>query len=123
MALTFPLHRNPNPTPAAEVAQILADPGFGDHFTDHMAVAIWEKDAGWAAAEVKPYGPFQMDPAANIPTASSMTLDSAAGMTLMLFLPSNQNKKVAPLNTAHKIEMARFIYILFLSPFHNSRRS
>lgn len=63
MSLTFPLHRNPHPATDDAVARVLADPGFGDHFTDHMAVATWTKDGGWAAEEVKPYGPFQIDPA------------------------------------------------------------
>lgn len=63
MSLSFPLHRNPNPATEAAVARVLADPGFGDHFTDHMAVATWTTAGGWAAAEVRPYGPFQLDPA------------------------------------------------------------
>ena len=63
MSLTFPLHRNPDPAADDAVARVLADPGFGDHFTDHMAVATWTKDGGWGADEVKPYGPFQLDPA------------------------------------------------------------
>ncbi len=63
MPLTFPLHANPNPRSDAEVARIIADPGFGDYFTDHMAVATWTKDVGWHDDEIKPYGPFLMDPA------------------------------------------------------------
>lgn len=66
MALTFPLHRNPHPASEADVATVLADPGFGDHFTDHMAVATWTKDGGWGGDEVKPYGPFLMDPASAV---------------------------------------------------------
>lgn len=63
MPLTFPLHANPNPASAQQLNSILADPGFGDHFTDHMALAVWTKDAGWHDSQVKPYGPFQLDPA------------------------------------------------------------
>lgn len=63
MSLTFPLHSNSSPRSDAEVARILADPGFGDYFTDHMAVAVWTKDVGWHDDEIKPYGPFLMDPA------------------------------------------------------------
>ncbi|MFZ0529139.1 MAG: branched-chain amino acid aminotransferase [Propionicimonas sp.] len=66
MPLTFPLHRNPDPAPDQEVARVLADPGFGDHFTDHMAVATWTKSDGWAADEIRPYGPFQIDPASAV---------------------------------------------------------
>lgn len=42
---------------------ILADPGFGNHFTDHMFLAEWTPDTGWADARVVPYGPLLIDPA------------------------------------------------------------
>lgn len=66
MALTFGLHSNPSPASDDDVARVLADPGFGDHFTDHMVVATWTADSGWGDAVVKPYGPFQMDPASAV---------------------------------------------------------
>ena len=66
MSLTFPLHANPHPSSDAEVAAVLAAPGFGQHFTDHMAVAIWTKGQGWHSDEIRPYGPFQLDPAAAV---------------------------------------------------------
>jgi branched-chain amino acid aminotransferase len=66
MSLTFALQRNPSPATDDAVARVLADPGFGDYFTDHMAVASWTKDGGWGAGEVKPYGPFQVDPASAV---------------------------------------------------------
>ena len=46
-----------------ERTQLLADPGFGRVFTDHMAVATWTPDAGWHDDEVRAYGPFAVDPA------------------------------------------------------------
>ena len=63
MSLSFPLHANPNPAGDADVARVPADPGFGDHFTDHMVVATWTSDGGWQGDAVQPYGPFLMDPA------------------------------------------------------------
>ena len=42
---------------------ILADPGFGKLFTDHMFLAEWTPDTGWANARVVPYGPLSLDPA------------------------------------------------------------
>ncbi len=42
---------------------IMADPGFGGHFTDHMFVATWHSGAGWQNPTVRPYGPFSLDPA------------------------------------------------------------
>lgn len=63
MALRFNLTANPTPRTEAEVAEVLADPGFGVRFTDHMAVATWTKSGGWSDDQVRPYGPFQIDPA------------------------------------------------------------
>jgi branched-chain amino acid aminotransferase len=45
------------------LAEILADPGFGTHFTDHMVTVEWTPDAGWHNARVEPYGPISLDPA------------------------------------------------------------
>jgi branched-chain amino acid aminotransferase len=45
------------------LAEILANPGFGLHFTDHMLTVEWTPDAGWHAARVEPYGPLTLDPA------------------------------------------------------------
>ncbi|MBC7632712.1 branched-chain amino acid aminotransferase [Aeromicrobium sp.] len=42
---------------------ILSDPGFGNHFTDHMFLAEWTPDTGWSDARVVPYGPLSIDPA------------------------------------------------------------
>ncbi|MGV8908724.1 MAG: branched-chain amino acid aminotransferase [Propionicimonas sp.] len=63
MSLTFPLRTNPSPASDSDVARVLADPGFGDYFTDHMTVATWTSEGGWQDAVVQPYGPFLMDPA------------------------------------------------------------
>ena len=46
--------------------EILAAPGFGVYFTDHMFVSTWTPDAGWHGSKVKPYGPFSVDPATSV---------------------------------------------------------
>ncbi|SFU00376.1 branched-chain amino acid aminotransferase [Halomonas saccharevitans] len=46
--------------------QILANPGFGRYFTDHMAHVRWTLDDGWHGHEVRPYGPLTLDPAAAV---------------------------------------------------------
>ncbi len=63
MALDFVTRPHPSPSTPEARAAIHADPGFGKHFTDHMAVATWTKGQGWHDAELVPYGPFQLDPA------------------------------------------------------------
>lgn len=40
--------------------------GFGQYFTDHMFVAKYRDGEGWYSAEVLPYGPMAMDPAASV---------------------------------------------------------
>jgi len=51
------------PTPPERLAEILAAPGFGKHFTDHMVLIDWDSERGWHDERVVPYGPFTMDPA------------------------------------------------------------
>lgn len=54
---------NPSPLAADRRSAILENPGFGNHFTDHMFLAEWTPDTGWADARVVPYGPLSLDPA------------------------------------------------------------
>ncbi|CAM4077610.1 MULTISPECIES: branched-chain amino acid aminotransferase [Tsukamurella] len=64
--LAFALTRNDHPRSDAERAEILANPGFGNHFTDHMVSLRWSESEGWHAAEVMPYGPIPMEPSASV---------------------------------------------------------
>jgi branched-chain amino acid aminotransferase len=54
---------NPNPRSVEERDAILADPGFGRYFTDHMVRIDWTDEGGWGDVQVLPYGPLQLDPA------------------------------------------------------------
>ncbi|WP_285725158.1 branched-chain amino acid aminotransferase [Psychromicrobium xiongbiense] len=64
--LAFTTLPSQNLVSEAELAVILANPGFGDHFTDYTAVIDWTKDGGWQNARVEPYGPIALDPAASV---------------------------------------------------------
>ena len=55
--------RSSDPTTEERLAEILANPGFGIHFTDHMFTVEWTPDSGWHQARIEPYGPLIMDPA------------------------------------------------------------
>jgi branched-chain amino acid aminotransferase len=66
MTLEIAIEPHPSPVPRERRDQILADPGFGVHFTDHMFVAEWSPDEGWHRARVQPYGPFSVDPATSV---------------------------------------------------------
>jgi branched-chain amino acid aminotransferase len=49
--------------PAAERERILADPGFGRHFTDHMVRVEWTADGGWDEPELIDFDALELDPA------------------------------------------------------------
>ncbi len=57
---------HPTPTPAAVRTQVLAAPGFGTYFTDHMVSIRYTVDSGWHDAQVMPYSPIQLDPSAMV---------------------------------------------------------
>jgi len=57
------VERTASAVPPSRRDEILADPGFGVHFTDHMALIEWTPDGGWHDARVQPYGPLSLDPA------------------------------------------------------------
>ena len=42
---------------------LVAEGGFGKHYTDHMVVCEWSEKDGWSEPELKPYGPISLDPA------------------------------------------------------------
>jgi len=69
-ATAFPLAFTTTPSQQsrdeAEREAILADPGFGKHFTDHMIQITWTFEKGWHDAAVVPYGPISLDPAAAV---------------------------------------------------------
>jgi branched-chain amino acid aminotransferase len=61
--IEFDIRASDDPLPAAERERILASPGFGVAFTDHMVTIQWSADHGWHDAQLRPYGPFTLDPA------------------------------------------------------------
>ena len=52
--------------PADERARLLADPGFGRVFTDHMALIEYDEHRGWHNARITAREPFVMDPASPV---------------------------------------------------------
>ncbi|XVX19265.1 branched-chain amino acid aminotransferase [Actinomycetota bacterium] len=64
--LTFEVEQSTTPKADAEREQILASPGFGKTFTDHMVLATWTPDQGWHDGKVTAYGPIQLMPSAAV---------------------------------------------------------
>jgi branched-chain amino acid aminotransferase len=57
---------HPSPVPPQRRAEILAAPGFGRYFTDHMVEISWTEGRGWHDAQVGPYRQLAMDPASMV---------------------------------------------------------
>jgi branched-chain amino acid aminotransferase len=68
MTQALPFTRTPHPQPATpqRVAEVLAAPGFGKYFTDHMVTVDWNQEQGWHDAAVQAYQPFALDPATSV---------------------------------------------------------
>ncbi|MFD9121870.1 branched-chain amino acid aminotransferase [Streptomyces bottropensis] len=60
---TIELKPSASPLSAAERDAVLAAPGFGRHFTDHMVVIKWTEGRGWHDGQLVPYAPLSLDPA------------------------------------------------------------
>ncbi|EFV14411.1 branched-chain amino acid aminotransferase [Segniliparus rugosus] len=66
IAPVFAVTRNPAPLAPAEREAVLADPGFGTTFTDHMISISYTRDEGWHDAQALPYGPISLEPSARV---------------------------------------------------------
>lgn len=68
MSAAPPFTRLPHPQPETPQrrAEILAAPGFGRHFTDHMVEVRWSEGRGWHDPEIGPYRALTFDPAAMV---------------------------------------------------------
>ena len=64
--LTFAVTKNLAAKNPAQREEILANPGFGSYFTDHMVDICWSEKGGWHRPRVQPYGPISLDPAAAV---------------------------------------------------------
>jgi branched-chain amino acid aminotransferase len=58
----FRIDVSPSRLSNAERAKILADPGFGRFFSDHMSVIYWDVNKGWHGACTTELRPFTLHP-------------------------------------------------------------
>jgi branched-chain amino acid aminotransferase len=61
--LKFTVEPTTHPASDDQRAQVLANPGFGQYFSDHMAIVSWDEKQGWHDARITAYGPLQLPPA------------------------------------------------------------
>ena len=64
--LEFVIRPHAEPVPVAQRAALLANPGFGRVFTDHMVTIRYAEDRGWHSATVEARKPLMLDPASAV---------------------------------------------------------
>ncbi|GGJ83994.1 branched-chain-amino-acid aminotransferase [Pilimelia anulata] len=64
--LAFDVHPRTTPTPPAERAALLVNPGFGNVFTDHMVTIRYTDGKGWHDGRVEARAPIALDPASAV---------------------------------------------------------
>ncbi|MGE3915819.1 MAG: branched-chain amino acid aminotransferase [Hyphomicrobiaceae bacterium] len=65
-APSFLIERSSEPVSVAERNRIVADPGFGRVFTDHMAMIRYTEGKGWHDARITARKPLLLDPASAV---------------------------------------------------------
>ena len=112
MATEFSHEANQSPATAERRAEILANPGFGDYFSDHMVTIDWEGDyktgGTWYDARVHPYGPLVLDPAASVFHYGQEIFEGIKGYrhadgSVWTFRPEKNAARFA--NSAHRLSL------------------
>ncbi|TDR94012.1 branched-chain amino acid aminotransferase [Enterovirga rhinocerotis] len=62
----FVVDTHPGIVPAEQRTALLANPGFGKVFTDHMAIVRYSQDRGWHDARITARAPIPLDPASAV---------------------------------------------------------
>ena len=120
IAQTWPIAVHPSTMPLSQAQreQVLANPGFGRHFTDHMVSARWTRDSQWHDAEVVPYAPLSLDPATNFIHYGQSIFEGLKAYrhsdgTVWTFRPMANAVRFQ--NSARRLAMAELPTSLFLS--------
>ncbi|HEV2885460.1 MAG TPA: branched-chain amino acid aminotransferase [Jatrophihabitans sp.] len=113
----FRVIRSTEPASERERAKILADPGFGRFFSDHMASASWTPEAGWHELEVKPLEHYSLHPAAAVLHYAQEIFEGLKAMrhsdgSIWLFRPELNARRFV--NSAHRLALPVLAEELFL---------
>ncbi len=95
-------------TPAQRREEILAQPTFGRHFTDHMVTATWSVERGWHDGALQPYQPISLDPAAGVLHFGQEIFEALRGFrhadgTIALFRPDANGERFR--RSAHRLAL------------------
>jgi len=116
-SLKFVHHPHPSPVPADKRAALLANPGFGRVFSDHMVTIRYSDAEGWHDARVEPRAPIPMDPAAAVLHYAQEIFEGlkaykTADGGATLFRPSENAKRFQ--QSAERLAMPKLPENLFL---------
>jgi branched-chain amino acid aminotransferase len=119
--LDFEIRPNSAPVPAVERAALLADPGFGRIFTDHMVTVRYSEGKGWYDARVEARGPIMVDPATAVLHYAQEIFEGlkayrAADGGITLFRPERNAQRFRA--SAERMAMAQPSERLFLDSLH-----
>jgi branched-chain amino acid aminotransferase len=119
--LEFEIRPNPAPVTAAERAALLANPGFGRVFTDHMVTIRYAEGKGWYDARVEARAPIPMDPATAVLHYAQEIFEGlkayqAADGGVVLFRPDANARRFR--DSAARMAMAPLPEQIFLDSLH-----
>jgi branched-chain amino acid aminotransferase len=120
-SLDFEIHRHPEPVSAVERDALLANPGFGRIFTDHMVTIRYAEGKGWYDARVEPRGPLSIDPATAVLHYAQEIFEGlkayrAADGGVTMFRPEANARRFR--NSAERMAMAQLPEDLFIESLH-----
>ena len=106
MTLDITTTASDSPRSESEVAGILANPGFGTYFTDHMFTVEWTPGEGWHGARITKYGPLSLDPATAVlhyaqETFEGMKAYRHADGSIWTFRPEENAKRMT--RSSHRL--------------------
>src|SRR5690349_711074 len=115
---TIELQPSASPLAAAEREAILANPGFGRHFTDHMVTIKWTEGRGWHDAQLVPYGPISLDPSTHVLHYGQEIFEGLKAYrqpdgSIALFRPEANARRFR--NSARRMAMAELPEELFMA--------
>jgi branched-chain amino acid aminotransferase len=121
MSVDFDIRRNENPVPPSERAALLANPGFGRVFTDHMVTIRYADGKGWYDARVEPRAPIMLDPATAVLHYAQEIFEGlkayhCADGTVRMFRPDANAARFRA--SAERMAMAALPEELFLGSLH-----
>ncbi|BCY14601.1 branched-chain amino acid aminotransferase [Actinoplanes sp. L3-i22] len=120
-SLDFEIRPNPAPVTDAERAAMLANPGFGRIFTDHMVTVRYADGKGWYEPRVEARAPIPMDPASAVLHYAQEIFEGLKAYTLpdggvAMFRPEANAARFA--QSAQRMAMPQLPEEIFLKSLH-----